>query len=322
MFGMLSVLAELQRELIVANTRDGLAAANARGRHGGRRPRLSGTRPRPLRRRQTHRPADRRHVQRPPLHRVRPPRQSQHRQTTSTGRRQRRPSPRQQHAMNDLISRTTRGLFRDLMTGSTLGEIGAAFQDELFAPNPDSTYQDSSSRRTLTQEYLEAVDWTDINQVNRVLRVRHRRLRHPPAAQPYPTRHPRRPRARRGQRQGRFEGTRPTRRRQGRSARPRTRSPTGSRPTSRIGDSRPRRQRRSQEDPRRGLQHRHRPGRTAQPRLRHRPAPPLGSALAMRTWPSTRPSPGASSSSTRSPTRRLRGGRKQADPFIITVWIW
>ncbi len=41
MFGMLSVLAELQRELIVANTRDGLAAARARGRTGGRRPKLS-----------------------------------------------------------------------------------------------------------------------------------------------------------------------------------------------------------------------------------------------------------------------------------------
>jgi DNA invertase Pin-like site-specific DNA recombinase len=40
MFGMLSVLAELQRELIVANTRDGLAAARARGRTGGRGPRL------------------------------------------------------------------------------------------------------------------------------------------------------------------------------------------------------------------------------------------------------------------------------------------
>lgn len=36
MFGMLSVLAEYQRELIVANTRDGLAAARARGRKGGR----------------------------------------------------------------------------------------------------------------------------------------------------------------------------------------------------------------------------------------------------------------------------------------------
>ncbi|WP_160093653.1 recombinase family protein [Rhodococcus sp. T7] len=41
MFGMLSVLAELQRELIVANTRDGLAAARARGRKGGRPPKLS-----------------------------------------------------------------------------------------------------------------------------------------------------------------------------------------------------------------------------------------------------------------------------------------
>jgi DNA invertase Pin-like site-specific DNA recombinase len=41
MFGMLSVLAEYQRELIVANTRDGLAAARARGRKGGRRRKLT-----------------------------------------------------------------------------------------------------------------------------------------------------------------------------------------------------------------------------------------------------------------------------------------
>ncbi|MFI2234507.1 MULTISPECIES: recombinase family protein [Actinomycetes] len=41
MFGMLSVLAEFQRELIVANTRDGLASARARGRVGGRRPKLT-----------------------------------------------------------------------------------------------------------------------------------------------------------------------------------------------------------------------------------------------------------------------------------------
>lgn len=41
MLGMVSVLARLQREFIVANIRDGLAAAQARGRVGGLRPRLS-----------------------------------------------------------------------------------------------------------------------------------------------------------------------------------------------------------------------------------------------------------------------------------------
>ena len=41
MFGMLSILAELQRELIVSNTRDGLAAARARGRKGGRPSKLT-----------------------------------------------------------------------------------------------------------------------------------------------------------------------------------------------------------------------------------------------------------------------------------------
>nr|WP_260864784.1 MULTISPECIES: recombinase family protein [Streptomyces] len=41
MFGMLFVLAELQHELIVANTNDGLASARALGRVGGRRPKLT-----------------------------------------------------------------------------------------------------------------------------------------------------------------------------------------------------------------------------------------------------------------------------------------
>jgi len=41
MFGMLAVLAEFQRDLIIANTRDGLQAARARGRKGGRKPKLS-----------------------------------------------------------------------------------------------------------------------------------------------------------------------------------------------------------------------------------------------------------------------------------------
>jgi hypothetical protein len=71
----------------------------------------------------------------------------------------------------DLISRTTRGLFRNLMTGSTVAQIAAAFQDEGFAPDPDSAYEDSSVRRQTTQAYLDAVDWSDPGHVTRALRV-------------------------------------------------------------------------------------------------------------------------------------------------------
>lgn len=71
----------------------------------------------------------------------------------------------------DLISSSTRGRFRSLMTGSTDGQIRAAFQDEGFAPNPDSTWDDGSVRRTTTQHHLEAVDWTDPGHVTRALRV-------------------------------------------------------------------------------------------------------------------------------------------------------
>ena len=45
MFGMLSVLAELQRELIIANTRDGLAAARAREAKADDDPSSTQTRP-------------------------------------------------------------------------------------------------------------------------------------------------------------------------------------------------------------------------------------------------------------------------------------
>lgn len=72
---------------------------------------------------------------------------------------------------DELISRTTRGLFRSLMTASTVGEIASAFQDEGFAPDPDCGYQDSSIRRQTTQEYLDAIDWSDPGHVRRALRV-------------------------------------------------------------------------------------------------------------------------------------------------------
>lgn len=78
--------------------------------------------------------------------------------------------------MTDLVGRTTRGIFRDLMTDSTVGAIATAFQDEGFAPNPDCTYEDTSIRRHTTQSYLDAVDWTDPRHVARFLRVAERLL--------------------------------------------------------------------------------------------------------------------------------------------------
>lgn len=78
--------------------------------------------------------------------------------------------------MRELISKSTRGLFRDLMTDSSVGAISGAFHDEGFAPNPDTRYEDSSVRRTTTQEHLESVNWSDVNHVNRVLQVFERLL--------------------------------------------------------------------------------------------------------------------------------------------------
>jgi hypothetical protein len=77
---------------------------------------------------------------------------------------------------DELISRTTRGLFRSVMTGSTLAEIATAFQDEGFAPDPDCTYEDSSVRRQSTQAYLDAIDWSDPRRVTLALRVFERLL--------------------------------------------------------------------------------------------------------------------------------------------------
>jgi len=78
--------------------------------------------------------------------------------------------------VRDLVSTSTRGLFRDLMTSSTVGAIGASFQDEGFAPNPNCRYEDSSVRRTTTQAHLESVNWTDAGHVARACRVFERLL--------------------------------------------------------------------------------------------------------------------------------------------------
>jgi hypothetical protein len=77
---------------------------------------------------------------------------------------------------HELVSSGTRGRFRDLMTDCTYAQTSTAFQDEGFAPNPDCTWDDGSVRRTTTQHYLEAVEWTDPEHVQRALRVFERLL--------------------------------------------------------------------------------------------------------------------------------------------------
>lgn len=79
-------------------------------------------------------------------------------------------------ARRDLVSTTTRGLFRDLMTDSTVNVIATAFQDEGFAPHPDCAYEDTSIRRVTTQEHMDSIDWSDTTHVARALRVFERLL--------------------------------------------------------------------------------------------------------------------------------------------------
>ena len=72
---------------------------------------------------------------------------------------------------DELISRTTRGLFRSLMTGSTLGEISTAFEDEGFVPDPGRKTRTAASAGGSTQAYLDAIDWSDPRRVMLALQV-------------------------------------------------------------------------------------------------------------------------------------------------------
>ena len=74
------------------------------------------------------------------------------------------------------LSRTTLGAFRSLMTDSTVGAIQTAFQDEGFTPNPECPYEDTSSRRITTEEYLSNINWNDPSVYTRVIPVLQRLL--------------------------------------------------------------------------------------------------------------------------------------------------
>ena len=77
-FHLLASIDEFQRELVVEGTREGLEAARARGRTGGRKAKLERqpgqARPRALRRRRAHRRPDRRPARRQPPDRLPRPR--------------------------------------------------------------------------------------------------------------------------------------------------------------------------------------------------------------------------------------------------------
>lgn len=68
-----------------------------------------------------------------------------------------------------MVSRRTRRAFRELATDIVLRAIDGMWQDEDFAPNPGNN--ETGERRSLYQSYLHAVDWADIGQVSRALRV-------------------------------------------------------------------------------------------------------------------------------------------------------
>lgn len=88
----------------------------------------------------------------------------------------------------DYLSPSTRGSFRGLMTNSTLGAIHDAFHDEGFSRDQNCQWEDSSSRRTLTEEYLCGVNWADPTVYPPAIRVIQRLLGtvRPDGLQDYP----------------------------------------------------------------------------------------------------------------------------------------
>ncbi|MDQ1246644.1 MAG: hypothetical protein QG597_1012 [Actinomycetota bacterium] len=70
----------------------------------------------------------------------------------------------------DLISRATRRAFRELAVSIVVRDIHGMWQDEGFPP-ADPSPNENGERRSLYQGYLDAVDWSDLGQVARAVRV-------------------------------------------------------------------------------------------------------------------------------------------------------
>lgn len=77
----------------------------------------------------------------------------------------------------ELVSRATRRALRDLATQMYVKANDGLWQDQGFMPVSDLHYEDSSVRRTTFESYAAGVDWTDVAQVERSLRVFESQLR-------------------------------------------------------------------------------------------------------------------------------------------------
>lgn len=72
----------------------------------------------------------------------------------------------------ELISKRTRTEFREVLSGwGTLRTIEIAFENEGFMPARDHEPNLSGQRRSLVQQYYQAIDFTDARQVRCLLRV-------------------------------------------------------------------------------------------------------------------------------------------------------
>jgi hypothetical protein len=71
----------------------------------------------------------------------------------------------------ELVSKATRRALRGLATDMYVKAIEGLWQDQGFVPVSDLRYEDSSVRRTAFESHAAGVDWTDVAQVERALRV-------------------------------------------------------------------------------------------------------------------------------------------------------
>jgi hypothetical protein len=77
----------------------------------------------------------------------------------------------------ELVSRATRRALRSLATEIYVKAIEGLWQGQGFVPVSELHYEDSSVRRTTFESYAASVDWTDVAQVERALRVFESQLR-------------------------------------------------------------------------------------------------------------------------------------------------